>query len=357
MAGKPKNPKNAWLPKHVTEDKHGYRYRNRATKESARLKDAQGNTIKPGAPKSEVYAAYERLTKEQTFNFGQLIDRYFQSPNYLTKAASTQRDYITYATRIKKTFGEMVPETITSAHVRLYMDAKHQTPTATNHDKSFISMVFNWGLERALINPATPNPCTGVKKLKTEKKSRYFEDADYYAFYNYLIEKGNAAHAAAMAIAYNCASRQQDVLRLLEHRPFNPQDEDCYLTDEYIRIWQKKTGNVQNKRYNPELKQAIELAKAHKRSTKNNITPELIVTKSGSRYTRDGFNATWGRRKKEALQKGIITKGFRFHDLKHKSISDHTGDKKAFSGHATDAMAQHYNHSIATVDSLTKDRK
>lgn len=354
MAGKPKDKQNAWLPKHVTKDAHGYRYRNRSTKESSRLKDAQGKTIKPDAPKSEVLAAYERLTKETAFNFTQLIDRYLQSPNFLTKARNTQRDYLTYSTRIKKTFGDMVPETITAAHVRLYMDAKHTTPTATNHDKGFISMVFNWGLERALINPATPNPCLGVKKLKVEKKSRYFEDKDYYAFYNYLIEKGNPAHAAAMAITYNCASRQQDVLRLLEHRPFNPKDEDCYLTEDYIRIWQKKTGNVQNKRYNPELIQAIELAKAHKRNTKDKITAELIVTKSGSRYTRDGFNATWLRRKKEALEAGIITKDFRFHDLKHKGVSDHTGDKKTFSGHATDAMAQHYNHSVSTVDSLKK---
>lgn len=358
MPGRKRSPENQWLPPKVTKDKHGFRYRNRKTKELIRLKDAAGNTLKHDADKSTVWAAYESLTKEKTFTLSHLVDRYMQSPAFTSRATVTQRDYITYANNVKYTFGDMIPETITAAHVRLHLDTRGKDhPVAANHEKAFLSLVFNWGLERNLVHPATPNPCATVKNLTIKKVNRYIEDHNYYAFFNYLIARGNIAHAVAMAIAYNCAARQQDVLSLLEHRPFTPSINDSYLTDEHIFIIQAKTGRAQNKTMNAELKQVVRIAKEYKRGIKAVTGPELLVTPSGTGYTRDGFNVTWLRRQKSALEEGVITKRFRFHDLKHKGISDHTGNKKDFSGHATDTMVQRYDHSVPTVTSLKRAKK
>lgn len=40
---------------------------------------------------------------------------------------------------------------------------------------------------------------------------------------------------------------------------------------------------------------------------------------------------------------------FGLHSLKHRGVTDTKGDKKAASGHKTDAMMDVYDHSLPTV--------
>ena len=59
---------------------------------------------------------------------------------------------------------------------------------------------------------------------------------------------------------------------------------------------------------------------------------------------------------REAEEKGMLAR-FRFHDLKHKGITDYEGDKQQFSGHKSHAMMERYNHGIDRVSTVDKPMK
>ena len=348
--GRPRSAETAWRPPCVKCDKWGYYYDNRATKEYARWKH-----LKPDAAPSQVWAAYEALSKSAIFNTNSLLDKYFASPQFIGTRPQTQKDYQQYAVKLRAVFGEMDPDEITSAHVQLFMDSRGaQHPVAANHERSLLSMMLNWGKARDYITIS--NPCDAVKPIANKRKNRDYSDADHAALYNYLGSAGHIAHQAALEIAYLCGSRQQDVLRIYDDGSLlRPAENDCYITKEGIVIWQAKTGKVQLKRWTPRLRAAVDLAQRYKAAIKKRqASPWLICTRGGSRYTRSGFNAIWLRAQREAETKGLISKRFRFHDTKHKGITDFEGDKQQFSGHASASMITRYDHSIAATDAINK---
>lgn len=340
------------MPPHVKCDRYGYYYRNESAGEYTRLKDERGKRLRPEASRAAVYAAVDRLAASAAVDVNYVIKQYLGSPQFRALKPATRRDYEHYAKKIGAVFGSMAPDTVTSVHVQLFVDKRGaQHPVAANHEKGFLSLIFNWGKSRGFVNIA--NPCAPVKKLKTKSRARAPDDlADYLPFYTWLIERGHVMHAGAMEIAYLCGARQQDVLRLQEHRPFRPKGDDCYITNDGIHIWQRKTGRVQLKRWTPRLRAAVDMVRNNKKQ--RDITCHyLICTRAGDRYTREGFNSIWSREQRAAALAGVISR-FRFHDLKHKGVTDFEGDKRQFSDHATDAMANHYNHAASATDTVQK---
>jgi len=209
---------------------------------------------------------------------------------------------------------------------------------------------MNWAKARGFVT--ITNPCDSVKTIKTASRARAPGDVDYFPFYKWLVQKKRTMHLAAIEIAYLCGSRQQDVLRLLEHRPFRPKDDDCYVTPEGLHIWQAKTGKVQLKHWTPRLRAAVDMAKAWKKE-RDIQCPYLICTRTRSRYSRHGFNSIWIREQNDAHAAGVIAR-FRFHDLKHKGVTDFEGDKQNFSGHATRTMVEKYNHGVDSTATVQK---
>ncbi|WP_444917644.1 hypothetical protein [Microbulbifer sp. JMSA003] len=84
-------------------------------------------------------------------------------------------------------------------------------------------------------------------------------------------------------------------------------------------------------------------------------TAHIIRSRIGRLFTRMGFNATWLREQRAALEAGVTKAQFRFHDLKIKATSDFDGDVQKFIEHKTRSMAERYNRTADKVVSL--DRK
>lgn len=331
--GRPRNPANRWMPDNVKRDRWGFVYYNQSSGDYKRLAPAD-------ASRSEVWAAYEAMHHAPGTTLNDVIDAYFQSPQFSKRQASTQDNYRQYSVRIRAVFGEVNPDEISSPMVQLFMDARGDTyPTAANHERSFLSLVMNWGKARGHLKIA--NPVDPVKPIETEAGGRYVEHDEYLAFYDYLLDRGHKAHAAAMEIAYLCGSRQQDVLRLLRRKPARPTKTDCYVTDRGLWIWQAKTGKCQLKVWNDDLRAAVELAK----SVQPKVASKYVISsREGQPYTRSGFNSSWLRAQRDALEKGILAARFRFHDLKVKALSDFEGDDLVhFSGHKSRSQAERYN--------------
>ena len=81
----------------------------------------------------------------------------------------------------------------------------------------------------------------------------------------------------------------------------------------------KKTGQTMLFRWTPELRRAVDDARAIKQPIRG---LHLLCNRWGQRYTPGGFQAMWKRAVKKA---GV--QGFRFHDIRRKSGSDQSNGR------------------------------
>lgn len=93
---------------------------------------------------------------------------------------------------------------------------------------------------------------------------------------------------------------------------------------------------------------------ARTRYIKNGMISVYVLHQvSGSKYTRDNFNAHWMKAKKAATERyPELRFDFTFHDLKAKGISDLEGslyDKQTISGHKNVTQTARYDRKIAVV--------
>ena len=324
---RPKSSKNAWMPDCVKLDGNYYVYYKQSKGIYQRLSPKT-------AEKWEVLKAHKDYINNAKSKFPALLERFLKSDIFLERSPRTQENYLRCAKTLSTVFENFTPDQIEPKHIRIWMDAESHRKNTANYALALLSITFTWAIERGFVE-RTDNPCAVVKKYKQGKGGRYVSDDDYNSFYNYLLGKGHKGHAAAMEIAYLTGSRQQDVLRLLRRKPQNAKESDCYLTDKGIYIYQQKTGRNQIITWSDRLRKAIKI--------QSDIGMWVISRHDGARYTASGFKSTWQRVQVKAFEEGIISERFRFHDLKIKAVSDYKGDKKKFSGHATQAMADRYN--------------
>lgn len=93
----------------------------------------------------------------------------------------------------------------------------------------------------------------------------------------------------AMEIAYLCAARQKDVLKL----------KWADILEDGVFIKQRKTGRKKINGWSPDLKAAIENAKKLPGICS---TVWVISNRKGKQYTRSGFKAMWGKTMNKAMR-------------------------------------------------------
>lgn len=330
MARKRKDPNDNWMPTRVRRGKSAYEFRSIGGG-TIRLCDADSTP-------AQVWTAYEDLIadKKDKPTMNKLADEFMTSGDFCELAKETQKDYRKYADKVLSVFGKMNPDDIRPEHVRQYMDKRGvKSRVQANREKAFMSRVFRWGYERGKVKM---NPCKGVKQFKEVARTRYITDPEYAALYNVapLVVK------VAMELAYLCCARQADIL---EMRKGN-------LLDNGILIQQGKTGVAQVKAWSERLENVIKMAATQ--PVKNGMVSVYVLHQpSGSKYTRDSFNAHWMKAKKAAAEKyPELSFDFTFHDLKAKGISDLDGnlyDKQAISGHKNVTQTARYDRKVAVV--------
>lgn len=284
--------------------------------------------------KSVVWSEYEKYAAIGIINFKKLYSLFEKSPQFNSLAPRTQKDYAQYYKAVMPVFGHVMPDKITTPHIRRYMDKRGKNaPARANKELSWINVVISWGRERGYNKT---NPCTGIKRFKTTDRDRYIEDWEYLAVY----EIAPVPIKVAMDISYLCAARTQDIISLTRKQ----------ILDIGIYIKQGKTGKKQIKLWSDALRDVIALAKMQpgvKSAT------YVVHNKKGKRYTEDGFKSIWQGVIRKAIKEGLIKNRFTFHDIKAKGISDYEqGDKQLFSGHKTRRAMEVYNRKIQEVPAL-----
>ncbi|WOX99932.1 tyrosine-type recombinase/integrase [Dickeya fangzhongdai] len=330
MARRRKNSSDNWMPPRVRRGRSAYEFRAKDGR-TIRLCDA---SLTP----AQVWSTYELFITEQKdkATFKKLVEGFFVSGDFCELAKETQKDYKKYAQKVLAVFGEIEPDDIMPEHIRKYMDKRGaKSRVQANREKTFMSRVFRWGYERGKVKI---NPCKGVKQFKETARTRYITDKEYSALYQCAPD----IVKAAMELAYLCCARQADILELKKGN----------LLDQGILIKQGKTGVAQVKAWSDRLSAAIKISESL--PLKPGMSSIYVIHQpSGSRFTRDAFNARWMKAKKEAEESHPdLGFDFTFHDLKAKGISDLDGnlyEKQAISGHKNITQTARYDRKIAVV--------
>lgn len=227
--GRKRAPGNEWMPKGVFFRPSGYYW-------------------KPGGTtKAEVWVAYEKVIegRKNILTFSQLWKKFLNSTDYADLAPRTQKDYLAHEKYLLAVFGEAEAKSIKPEHVRRYMDARgKKSRVQANHEHSSMSHVYRWGYQRGFV---PGNPCVGVDKYPKPQRDRYITDEEYLAIYDCATDPVKAA----MEIAYLCAARVSDVLKMDWNQ----------IMDKGIFIQQGKTGVKQIKAWTDRLHSAVNLCR------------------------------------------------------------------------------------------------
>jgi integrase len=330
MPRRRKNPDDNWMPERVRRGKSAYEFRTPDGR-TIRLCDAT-------LTRAQVWVEYEKfiLDQKSDTSFKHLCDQFMCSGDFYELAVETRKDYTKYASKIIAVFGRMNPDNIKPEHVRKYMDKRGvKSRTQANREKAFMSRVFRWGYERGKVKM---NPCKGVKQFREHARTRYITNSEYAALYSIA----SPLVQIAMELAYLCCARQGDILELRK----------SHLMEEGIFIQQSKTAVAQIKTWTPRLRAAVDAA-ADLPLHQGMVSIFLLHQQSGSRYTRDAFNAHWMKAKKKAKETfPELDFDFTFHDLKAKGISDLSGsltEKQAISGHKNVTQTARYDRKVHSV--------
>ncbi|EPS4524545.1 MULTISPECIES: tyrosine-type recombinase/integrase [Citrobacter] len=326
--GRKRAPGNEWMPKGVFFRPSGYYWKPGGTTEKLAPADAT---------KAEVWVAFEKVIegRKNILTFSQLWKKFLNSADYADLAPRTQKDYLAHEKYLLAVFGEAEAKAIKPEHVRRYMDARgKKSRVQANHEHSSMSRVYRWGYQRGFV---PGNPCVGVDKFPKPQRDRYITDEEYVAIYEHASDPVKAA----MEIAYLCAARVSDVLKMDWNQ----------IMEKGIFIQQGKTGVKQIKAWTDRLRAAVDICRNWGEDG------AVIKTMYGERYSYKGFNEAWRKARTAAADKLERPLDCTFHDLKAKGISDYEGtgrDKQKFSGHKTESQVLVYDRKVKISPTLNR---
>lgn len=316
---------------------------------------------------SDLHKAMELAQGADASTLDYMLGKFAGSAKYKQLAQTTRDDYgycrlalQRHKTKLGCSFAELRRSAITTPLIQRLIDAiGEEHPSKANHVKRYLSAAYKWGMQR-MSEPA--NPALIVEQAKERKAHRMPEADTARAVVAFLRARGAlpsrrkgsvAPYVWAVAeIAYRCRMRSVEVRNLT----------DANKTDAGIIVDRVKGSNGNLTRWCPELVEAWSWLVARrariwlkKPSFRAQAKRPLVVSEDGCALSKSALNSAWRRAMATAIKADVIDAGSRFglHGLKHRGITDTPGrkaDKKAASGHKSDAMLDTYDHELQVVD-------
>lgn len=347
----------------------------------------------PTARLSELHAIMEdRAGSAAKGTVSFVLDAWHGAIEYKSLAPSTKAHYEDYAKAIKAyptkqgAFGTFMVDRLSQPIIRelIHTIASGKPPTKpggavippypskANHWLRYLRRAFGVGIE---LGANKTNPARGVKcvpevrdpRMPTRDAFRAVQEFARAAGALSTQDRGARAKGAmpvylwaGMELAYQARLRGIEVLTLHDGLINGLLDG----VDANLRTNRRKGSKDNEVRIGARMREAIAALQAHRttvwthRRLGTPIRPEdrpLFVSEDGTILTRSGWNTSWSKLMRAAIDQGVITKDQRFglHGLKHRGITDTTGtrsEKKDAGGHVTDTMAALYNHAVPLVE-------
>lgn len=258
---------------------------------------------------------------------GDVIDRYRVEVLPLKRSEHTRADQGAQLDRLKRVFGQSLPDSVTTQHCYRYADERRTkdgkpAPIAARHEVKLLGHVYakaiRWGV-------ATVNPVRAMEKEPKGRRDRYVTDEEFATVYALATERVQIA----MDLALLTGLRRGDLLAL----------EWSQVTKAGIEVRTSKTGAALLFEVTPELEAVLDRAKRLKPQIPRRY---VLRTRSGQGYSVEGFSAIWQRLMAKAVEAGL--ERFTFHDLRRKNASDSESVKTAQErlGHADEATTRRF---------------
>lgn len=262
----------------------------------------------------------------------ELLDSWYAMASTKLKPSTKTHYKSAIESKIKPAFVEFHPSQVTAGIVMQFLEHHASTPNMSNRMRTILKMAFN---RAVLLGLATVNPVTSVPRFKEAKRGRYMSDEEFHA----IRGKATPELQRIMDIAYFTGQRIGDVLKI--HL--------ADLKDDGVLIEQQKTGAKVTIGWTPELKRAIDAAKA----SGGPVRGLYLFGARLSYYTvRDWY---------KAAAKAAGVSDTRLHDLRAKSITEANRqglDAQKLAGHSDPRMTERYIRDreipIATPPTMNK---
>lgn len=272
-----------------------------------------------------------------------IFDRY-ERDVMPTLGERTQKDYARHLKLLRATFGHRSPDDIKPRDIGAFLD-RPKGKIQANRQAAVMSAVCQKAVGRWYLMER--NPCRDVERNPSKRRTRYVTNDEFEAVYFIMPKRMQIA----MDLALITGQRQGDLLSM----------KWAQIANGFIQFRQAKTG----KKLAMEVSGVLQNILTRAMCLKPEFPHEYVLkTKTGARYTGEGFRAIWQRGMRKAMygyrRKGnwiepCLTERFTFHDLRAKNISDTENLSDAFdrSGHSTMAMTRGtYDRGIRKVKPL-----
>jgi integrase len=272
-----------------------------------------------GTDMAAALADYARRVSEPKGGMPALIERVYahHSPKI---APSTRAQYRVAADALKAALREFAPEQVKGRHVAAIKAAGAGTPNMTNRKLSFLRLVFSYAVEWQLVDS---NPCIGIKRHDEAQRERYLTDAEFFA----IRDVAGARLQVILDLLYCTGQRINDVLHIRR----------ADITERGILFKQRKTGARLLVLWTPEMKAAVDRAKA----LYGNVTAlTLLHGRTGKAPDYRTVLQQWHVARRAAGVEDATP-----HDMRAKSGTDtkrQGNDAQALLGHTSAAMTERY---------------
>jgi len=277
-----------------------------------------------GTELSTALAEYARRLQKPKGSMPALIDEYLATRNDL--AGATRSQYRTAGKKLSDIFAEFSPEQVKPVHVAKMKQALRDTPNMTNRMLSLLRQVFDYALERQMVES---NPAVGVKRHKEAKRARLLLHEEL----SRIRAAAGARLQAVIDLCYLTGQRIGDVLNIKVRD----------LLEDGLAFDQQKTGARLVVAWSPDLRAAVERAKA----LGGNVRAlTLLYNRRGKPPDYRTVNDQW---RKACRAAGV--EDANLHDIRAKALTDlkaqlgETLGKKAaqaLAGHSTEAQTNTY---------------
>ena len=217
-----------------------------------------------------------------------MVDAYFASPHFGSRAASTRREYLRYLREFQTELGHMAPDNLKPFNLARLRDNLSAKPAKANSTLKAIGAVYTWARE---LGWADNNPANGLTMLDLGEHQPWPQEV-----LDAIPEALPANLARCCMLGLYTGQRLGDVLRM--HRD--------HIEGGAIWVTQGKT----KKTLLIPLHSAIRPLVA--------ASGGLLCPKNaeGAQWTEDQFHAAWGRAERRPAGEIIQSSGVVFHGLR-----------------------------------------